>query len=404
MLNLYFKNKLIIIHELSFTMNKLAFRKILIDYLIFFSITIVSASTIVWIFQAVNFLDIMVEDGRGYLVYLYYSLLNIPKIISRLIPFVTFFSFFYILIKYENNNELIIFWNFGVNKIQMVYFFFSFSLILMFFQIILTTFIVPNTLKYSRNIMSNSDINLFEGFIKHNKFNDTVKNLTIYSESKNNNDELINIFIKKDLGQNSSQITYAKTGKLKIGDNNLIELYSGETVNIVNGQISKFKFKKSDFNLDNLETNTVKAIKFQETPTMKLISCLNKLYKKNYILPIMTSDVENLSHNCKSDSLKSIFREIYKRFILPLYIPSLILITLNLIIYSKEQKSYQKVKVNIFLISFLIIILSETSLKFIGDSLSINLFLIASPFMIIIFLLMYFKYEFNFKVNIKQNF
>ena len=80
-------------------MNKLIFKKILNDYLIFFSITLISASLVVWIFQAVNFLDIMIEDGRGYVTYLYYSLLNFPKIISRLLPFVCFFSFFFILNK-----------------------------------------------------------------------------------------------------------------------------------------------------------------------------------------------------------------------------------------------------------------------------------------------------------------
>jgi len=131
-------------------MNKLVYKKILSDYLIFFIITIVSATTIIWIFQAVNFLDIMVEDGKGYLTYINYSLLNIPKILSRLLPFVLFFSFFYILIKYENNNELLIFWNFGINKIQLIYFFLYFSLLMVFIQILLTSFIVPNSLKYSR--------------------------------------------------------------------------------------------------------------------------------------------------------------------------------------------------------------------------------------------------------------
>ena len=29
-----------------------------------------SASIIIWVFQAVNFLDIMIEDGRDYLVYI----------------------------------------------------------------------------------------------------------------------------------------------------------------------------------------------------------------------------------------------------------------------------------------------------------------------------------------------
>ena len=56
-------------------MKKILFRKILSDCLIFFLITLFFASLIIWIFQAVNFLDIMIEDGRDYIVYIKYTLL-----------------------------------------------------------------------------------------------------------------------------------------------------------------------------------------------------------------------------------------------------------------------------------------------------------------------------------------
>ena len=75
-------------------MKKLLFRKLLIDCLTFFFITLLSASVIIWVFQAVNFLDIMIEDGRSYKVYINYSLLNFPKIVSKVLPFTFFFSFF----------------------------------------------------------------------------------------------------------------------------------------------------------------------------------------------------------------------------------------------------------------------------------------------------------------------
>ena len=75
-------------------MEKILFKKILYDCLSFFLISLVSASIVVWVFQAVNYLDIMIEDGRDYLVYVNYSLLNFPKIITKLIPFVLFFSLF----------------------------------------------------------------------------------------------------------------------------------------------------------------------------------------------------------------------------------------------------------------------------------------------------------------------
>ena len=104
-------------------MKKILFRKLLVDYMSFFLIALFSTSIVVWVFQAVNFLDIMIEDGRDYLTYINYSLLNFPKILSKLFPFVLFFSLFYVTNKIELNNELIILWNFGINKIRVVNFF-----------------------------------------------------------------------------------------------------------------------------------------------------------------------------------------------------------------------------------------------------------------------------------------
>ena len=163
-------------------MKKILFRKLLLDCLVFFLIALISTSTIIWIFQAVNFLDIMVEDGRDYMVYINYSLLNFPKIITRIFPFALFFSFSYVLSKYEMNNELMILWNFGINKIQLINFFLIFSFFLMIFQILMTSYFVPTSQNISRQLLKSSNVDFFESFIKPKKFNDNIKGLTIYAE------------------------------------------------------------------------------------------------------------------------------------------------------------------------------------------------------------------------------
>jgi len=379
-------------------MNKLVFQKILSDYLLFFLISLLSSSLIVWIFQAVNYLDLMVEDGKGYLTYINYSLLNFPKIISRLLPFVLFFSFFFILNNYEKTNELLIFWNFGINKIHLIYFFFNISLSLMIFQLFLTSYVVPNSLKYSKELMNNSNLNFFEGFIKPKKFNDTIKGVTIYSEDKNDNGDLSNIFVKKNVGKNSFQITHAKTGKLKVGYNNILELYDGETINSINNKITKFKFLKSDFSLNNAESNAVQYIKLQETPTQVILSCVNKIFKIN-IKFFNNVKTKGYALGCNINSLDNIFRELYKRFIIPLYIPILILLTSLLLTSSKEEKKYFKLKIGVFLINFLIIIFSETSIKLISDNFFKNLSLVITPIVLIFIIIFCFAYNLKLKFS-----
>ena len=131
-------------------MKKILYRKFLSDCLIFFIISLISTTVIIWVFQAVNYLDIVIDDGRDYSVYLSYAILSFPKIASKILPFAFFFSFSYVIAKYELNNELLIYWNFGVDKINFINFFLIFSIFLFFVQIIFTSIIVPNSQSSAR--------------------------------------------------------------------------------------------------------------------------------------------------------------------------------------------------------------------------------------------------------------
>ena len=157
-------------------MKKILFRKLLLDCLKFFFISLLSASIIVWVFQAVNFLDIMIEDGRDHLVYIKYTLLNFPKTMNKIVPFALFFSFSYVFAKYELKNELLVFWTYGVSKFQLINFFLKFSFILVMLQISLTSILVPKSQELSRDYLKKSHVNFFDNFIKPRKFNDTIKN------------------------------------------------------------------------------------------------------------------------------------------------------------------------------------------------------------------------------------
>ena len=82
-------------------MKKLLFLKFLKDTFKIFIIIIFSVGSIVWVIKAVGFLDIVSEDGHGLLVYLWYTILNFPKIISRILPFIFIIALFYKITEYE---------------------------------------------------------------------------------------------------------------------------------------------------------------------------------------------------------------------------------------------------------------------------------------------------------------
>ena len=372
-------------------MKKILFRKLLIDYLSFFLIALLGSSIIVWVFQAVNFLDIMIEDGRDYTIYINYSLLNFPKILSRLYPFVLFFSIFHITSKFEYNNELLILWNFGVNKIELINFIFRFSLILMIVQIIFSSLIIPKSQDLARSFLRSSTVNFFGNFIKPQRFNDTIKDVTIYSERKDNEGNLFNLYLKKQIDQNNFQITYAKKGVFKEFNNiPVLVLFDGATITGKNDEITNFSFSKSDFPLNNFSSNTTTYKKTQELSSFRLLKCLQLLNSKKKV-------GEKKIENCSKENLRNIYKELYKRFLIPFYIPLLVLIPFLLILSSKESSNYSKLKIITFLIGLFFIIFSETTIKIISIIYFKNLLISLIPFFLLIFLYLLFFKKTHFK-------
>ena len=378
-------------------MKKIIYRKLLLDYMSFFLIALFSSAIVIWVFQAVNFLDIMIEDGRSYSVYISYSLLNFPKILNKLFPFVLFFSLFYVTIKYEANNELIIFWNFGENKIKLINFVIKFSCILMLIQLILSSIAVPKSQDLARSFLRESSVNFYENFIKAKRFNDTLKKITIYSEKKDLEGNLYNLYLKKEIDENNFQITYAKRGFFKEFNNMpVLVLFDGETITGKNNKITNISFSKSDFPINNAESSSfVTQQKTQELSSFNLLKCGKFLTstKKNKINPQII--------NCTISNLNNIFKELYKRFIIPFYILILSLVPLLLIILSKEDSRYSKLKLITFLIGLFFIIFSETTIRLISDSLIRNIVISLLPIVFIITLYLIFVKKFNYKYSDK---
>ena len=380
-------------------MKKILFRKLLADYISFFLLALLSTGVIIWVFQAVNYLDIMIEDGRDYLVYINFSLLNFPKTISKIYPFILFFSLFYITVKYEQNNELIIFWNFGVHKMQVINFIFKISLVLLIIQIILTSIVVPKSQDLARSFLRSSTINFFDNFIKPRKFIDTIKGVSIYTENKKKNGDLENLYLKKEIGKNEFQVTYAKKGNFKqIGDIPVLVLYEGSTITSKNNEVTNFSFSKSDFSLAKLESNTTTYKKTQEISSYKLIECIKIFYSFNKDeFRLKTKFIEN----CSIENMSNIFKEFYKRFIIPFYIPILCLIPFLLITSSKENLNYNKIRLATFLIGFFAIIFSETTIRFISNLYIQNIGIIISPILIFLLIYFYLFYKFNIQISKK---
>ena len=347
-------------------MIKLIFQKFIKDTVKFFLIICFSIGLIVWIIQAVNFLDFVTEDGHGLYVYFGYTALNFPKIIHRILPFVFFISLFYQISEYEYKNELFLFWANGVNKIKFINAVILYSIIFAFFQLFLGSYISPLGQNEARSFIRSSNIDYFPSLIKEGKFIDAVSDLTIFIESKDENGVYKNIFLnesnKKDdsgLELIKSQIIYAKKGILIDRDQKrYFKLYDGKVINKDGKKLSNFTFEEIEFNLAKFSSNTILHQKIQEVSSYDLINCIYNDYKNT----VEKFEAEYL--RCEKRTLNDIKQEFLKRFYKPIYLPLIGLMCCLLILMSKENKNYTKFKFYLFLLLFFIILISEVSLRY----------------------------------------
>tara|TARA_A100001015_G_C14888015_1_gene671227 strand:- start:42 stop:1190 length:1149 start_codon:yes stop_codon:yes gene_type:complete len=381
-------------------MNKLIFRKLSLDIVHFFLIASFSITFIVWIIQAVNFLDLVSDDGHSLNVYFYYVSLNFPKIFSKTIIFVFFISIFYVINKYNNSNELIVFWNNGIKKISFINFILKFSILFLILQLLLNLFIVPKSQNLGRIFIKESNIDFLPKLISEKKFINVVKNLTIFVENYKKNGILNKIYINEKIDDEKSKIIVSETGKvIKKNNKYILRLYNGGITNINKDKTFTLNFSETDYDLSNFTTKTVTRAKVQELNSLILFNCIkNKLLIKK----IDKNEILKTPNNqtCNLRTLKSLSEELYKRFVLPFYTLIISLIAASLILEPKSQNFFRFHKIYIFLIGSLIIIISQLSLKYFLNSYYLNFLILFLPIILVVFyyllLLTITKFKLNF--------
>ena len=374
-------------------MNKLIFRKLSVDIFTFFLLFSLALTSIVWVIQGVNLLDIITEKGHAIKVYFFYTFLTIPKIFSKLLIFTYFLTLFVILIRYDENNEILVFWTNGIKKISFINYIGRLSLLFVLIQLILNLAVVPYTQNLAQQYLKNSSLDFFPKLIEEKRFSNIMRNFTIFVDESDEDGNLKGVYIKEQISKNENKIIIAKEGKLIQDENGFsFKLTDGKIVNIDNKGNFNLGFKETTYELSKVKSKTRKYNKLGETNSFFLLSCLEEFFDER----------KNNKLRCgKSDSylIKDIYEETYKRVINPIYIIILSLISSLLILKTKINYSQSYVKFLLFTLGFVIILLSELSYKFIFFSYYIEILFITLPilFILIFYLFILFKTKFNLR-------
>ena len=371
-------------------MNKLIFRKLYFDIFTFFILSCLAITSIVWVAQGVNLLDIVTEQGHSFRVYFVYLLLSLPKIFSKLIIFAYFLSLFIVISRYENNNEILVFWINGIKKITFVNFIFKVSFIFVVIQLLFNLLIVPYTQNLAQSYLKSSSIDFFPKLIQEKKFSRVSNRLNIIVEKYEDNGLLKGIYIKENLKNGGNKIIIARKGKLNQNDGYNFQLYDGKIINLDKSGNFNLGFAETTYQLSDINFKTRKGKKLGEIESSFLFYCL----KKNI------NNRKNNSLRCgekNSFLIKDIYEEVYKRIINPIYIIILSLISSLVILKAKIIRIAKLAKFLIFFLGFTIIVMSELTYKLINLSIQFEVISLLLPIILILIFYFYILIKSNFR-------
>ena len=253
-----------------------------------------------------------------------------------------------------------------------------------FLYLTFSIFITPSALNKSRMLLGNDNITSFIPTIRVQQFSDSFNGLTFIVDEKSNN-EVQNIFLQdtSNILKNISSNRNSKSNTI-IAKNGLIDdkgmiLFKGQIIsaNKDKNDSEVVKFDQLKIDLSNLKSTSIKEPKIQETSTIKLLACVNNNFFNE--------------KTCSKKLIKEIIPTLNRRIILPFFIPVITLIACFMLINVK--KNFFSNHITIFLYSFLILLYSETVIRYTGLNKFIgNLFLLTPP-MLILFIYSFLKHK-----------
>lgn len=330
-----------------------------------FFIVLFAFTVIAWAARAVNFLDLIVDNGVSIKTYMLYTAFQLSNIITKFVPIAFLLALTLSIIKLQKHNELLILWLTGLKKNKLINFFMYLSILILVFQFILGAFITPYLLQKSRILISSTPVQVLSTVIKSNTFSDTFEGTTIYTEKKTSQNELENIIII-DYSNNFSNLSSnpAETSEVIIvADNGIIDrtklfLKNGSIqTKTPENQLENIYFETLELPLDSLSTRTIKKLKLQEISSLNLFYCLYR------------SDLSEEISCPRSNVRKNVTETLSRRMGMPLYIPLVSLIMCFLLISNLRKTKLINYKSYFFFsISFIILVMAEVMVRFTGFS------------------------------------
>ena len=229
--------------------NYTVFRYLFLDIFKPFLIISLVLTGIVWLSRSLNYIDLIINKGLSLSVYFWFVSLIAPKILSLLLPLISFASISYSYNKLKSDSEIIAMQCAGISKFILMLPALFFGICIAFLIFIIEANISPKNYKTFKSFQSDLRNNLVITSLQEGEFHSLYPNITVYIDKVFKDGKLSNLLIHDTRNKDLESTIIAKEGKISnLSEQPRIIVYEGSRF-----LYSKNSLKNNIMNFDKYE-------------------------------------------------------------------------------------------------------------------------------------------------------
>ncbi len=187
---------------------------------------------VIWMTQSLQRVDLIVENGKSFTLFLYLSILIIPSLLVILIPFALFGACLYTLYRMHSDSEIAVIFAAGVSRGRIA----LPILVLTFLGALLTLYIAldlsPRTYRTLKEQVLDIRTDFASSVLRSGEFNKIIDGFTIYVSDVRSDNQFLGLLVSDYRNPNAVKTYMAKRGILRDTD-------SGPLLLLVDGNLQR---------------------------------------------------------------------------------------------------------------------------------------------------------------------
>jgi lipopolysaccharide export system permease protein len=184
-----------------------------------FVIVLVSLTAVIWVTQALRDIDIMTSQGQTILVFVGITGLIIPLLMLVIAPIALLIAAAHVLNKLSTDSEIIVMNSAGMSPWVLFRAFLAVAIVVSIFVAAISAYFAPKGLRMLRDWLTEVRANVVTTIVQPGRFTAIENGVTIHIRERNNNGQLLGIFLDDRRDPAERVTVLAEAGELIDNDN-----------------------------------------------------------------------------------------------------------------------------------------------------------------------------------------